>query len=380
MTLEDAPATVWPGVLWEPSLPEGSARCEVALRPEALVARLADGREVALPLATLAFERQGHDAATYGFHPLDAPQPLLTTRDPGLLGALRAHPLGRALLERERSARHRAGLRTTAVPVALVVLVLAALAWAVLAWLPALALRATPLSVDARVGQLALPATLAQLGGREVQDARVVAPVRALLAPLAAQVRDAQGARFEVHVVAHEQPNAFALPGGPVVVTTGLLLAAPSAEAVAGVLAHEVSHVTGRHAMRAVLRRASVGVLLALAFGDAAGASGALVDQAAALVDLSYSRDMEREADRDGVALLARAGVDPRGLAAFLRALAREEAKAGARVPAFLSTHPVTAERLAALEQLTARARPARAPGVDFGALQAAARERQAAR
>jgi len=204
----------------------------------------------------------------------------------------------------------------------------------------------------------------------------VVEPVRALLAPLLAGVPADPARRFEVHVVALEQPNAFALPGGPLVVTTGLLLAAPSAEAVAGVLAHEVAHVTERHAMRALLRQAGVGLLLSVLVGDAAGAGSGLVEHAASLTGLSHSREMEREADRVGAALLRRAQLDPRALADFLRVLQQEEQQQRAQVPAFLSSHPLTSERLQRLEALAAaEAAPTRPLPVDFPALQAAVRE-----
>jgi beta-barrel assembly-enhancing protease len=158
------------------------------------------------------------------------------------------------------------------------------------------------------------------------------------------------------------------------VMTTGLLLTAPSAEAVAGVLAHELAHVTERHGMRALLREAGLGLLLSLVVGDAAGAGSVLLENASALTGLSHTREMERAADLEAVALLRRAERDPRGLVAMLRELAKREAE-GAQLPAFLSSHPLSSERLERLEALTRDAAEKPAPQVDFAALQAAVRE-----
>ncbi len=373
--LPEAAAQRWSALLWEPSLPEGRSVCEAELREDALVAHLPEGGEVALALDTLVCERQGFDGASWGLRPEGAQVPLLITRAPGLLAALKAHPVGRRAVEAERARSRRKGLSHVGVPLGAVLLLLAGLVWFAVAVLPGLALKATPTSVDAEVGRLALPVTLAQLGGHEVKEPRVVQPVRTLLAPLTAGAQADPALRFEVHVVQLAQPNAFALPGGQLVVTTGLLQDAPSAEAVAGVLAHEVAHVTERHSMRALLRQAGVGLLLSLLVGDAAGAGGVLVDQAAALTGLSHSREMEREADRVGLELLRRAQLDPGALADFLRVMQQQEETQGAQVPAFLSSHPLTSDRLERLEALAAeKAAPTRPLDVDFKALQEAVR------
>src|SRR5215218_10154635 len=99
----------WSAQLWESAQPQGLA-CEVTLRDDTLVAQLPDGREVQLPLGTLVCERQGFEATSYGLHPVDAPVPLLITREPGLLAALRAHPASRNALKAERARSRRKGL------------------------------------------------------------------------------------------------------------------------------------------------------------------------------------------------------------------------------------------------------------------------------
>lgn len=137
--------------------------------------------------------------------------------------------------------------------------------------------------------------------------------------------------------------NAFALPGGRIIATDELLALASDA-ALAGVLAHEIGHVVERHGLKRIFRAAGLAAVVALLTGDV---SGILEDSAgipALLLDLSYSRRFEREADDYAVALMRQAGYDPRALAEFLEQIAGD-CGAGCEAPAWLSTHPLSAER-----------------------------------
>jgi Zn-dependent protease with chaperone function len=364
----------------DPSVPEAGAPCQLWLTGELLVARLEDGRELAVPLEQLVYVRQGFDRDVHAFHARGALQPWLSTRDASLAAALRAHPAGAAALQAHEAGQRRAGVRHTLLPVLALALLVGGAVWCVAGPLLGLALRSIPLSVDVQLGKAALAPSLAQLGATEVHAPAVVEPVRRMLAPLVAQAPAELRAQlaFEVHVVRHDMVNAFALPGGVLVVTTGLLEKAPSAEAVTGVLAHEVAHVLGRHSLRSLLKQVGLWGLLAAALGDAGSATGLLLEQAAALTQLSFSRDMELEADREGLALLRRAGLDAGGLRAFLASLREEEQRQGDAVPAFLRTHPLTEERIALLERLAAEAAPSEQPAaqgrvdVDLAAVRAA--------
>lgn len=139
--------------------------------------------------------------------------------------------------------------------------------------------------------------------------------------------------------------NAFAAPGGTVVVTTGLLARLTGPDQLAAVVAHEVGHVERRHHARRVLRDASVQVLLALLVGDTSPAAGAL-QAAGQLAQLSYSREHERESDDYAVETLARHGLPAEAMAQALERIAQGNDGAG-RMPAFVSTHPGTEERVA---------------------------------
>jgi len=160
---------------------------------------------------------------------------------------------------------------------------------------------------------------------------------------------------FRVIVVDHPLVNAFAAPGGGVVVFRGLLERTGSAEELAGVLAHEMQHVLHRHATRAILRQASTGILLAALVGDVSGVMAFGIERARMLGDLRHSREAEHEADRDGLRMLQAAAVDPEGMLAFFRALQQVEGATPAAAR-YLSTHPAAGDRLQALAAVAAAA------------------------
>ncbi|RAU22111.1 hypothetical protein CU669_10570 [Paramagnetospirillum kuznetsovii] len=140
--------------------------------------------------------------------------------------------------------------------------------------------------------------------------------------------------------------NAIALPGAEIIVFRGLLDQAGDPDELAGVLAHELTHVGERHPAANLIRGIGVGVLATMITGDASGmvASGAATVMAAA-----YTRDDEAAADRGALRLLKQAGIGSAGFATFFRRLEVLEGGKGL-LPAWLSTHPETASRAAAID------------------------------
>lgn len=161
--------------------------------------------------------------------------------------------------------------------------------------------------------------------------------------------------RFEFHVLDDEETlNAFALPGGQVFLTMGLLRAFESEAQLAGVLAHEIGHVIGRHGAEQLAKQQLVQGLAGattIATYDPAdpgtAATGAIAAAIAQLVDMRFSREDELEADLLGARLLQGAGYDPAALVGALEVLSRESAG----VPAFFSTHPNPEDRLTRLRE-----------------------------
>jgi predicted Zn-dependent protease len=163
---------------------------------------------------------------------------------------------------------------------------------------------------------------------------------------------------FQFHIIDQQVPNAFSLPGGYVYVTRGLLALTDSPDELACVLGHETTHVIKRHAAQR-LEAATVPGIFALPGAVVGTISPAVGDLLAApaqgvggLFLAGYSRDQEREADRTGQELAARAGFDPYALSEFLDRLGQFETLASnpgdQRIPSIFQTHPQTPERVAA--------------------------------
>ena len=204
---------------------------------------------------------------------------------------------------------------------------------------------------------------------RPLTNAELEADLRKITTPLLAGIAD-ERYPFEFHIVADETVNAFAIPGGNVVIHTGLLLAADSAEEVAGVLAHEIAHVTKRHGVRNIISSAGLSALLQTFFGDTTTLVGVVANNSAMLMDRKFSREFEREADDAGWNYLLAARIRPVGMITFFEKLLDQERKAGGAampgsVMAAVSTHPATQERIDNL-----RGRLARLPGGDYRAIE----------
>jgi predicted Zn-dependent protease len=161
---------------------------------------------------------------------------------------------------------------------------------------------------------------------------------------------------FEFFWVNNDAINAFAFFGGHIGVHTGLMRRAENESELASVLAHEISHVTQRHIARRMqaqqrsspLALASLigGVLIAMANPEAGIAAMQAGTAASAQLQIDYTRSNEQEADRIGIAMLARAGFDPSAAASFFSTMA-EEYRMVSRPPARLLTHPLTETRIA---------------------------------
>ncbi|UYZ64165.1 M48 family metallopeptidase [Hymenobacter weizhouensis] len=162
--------------------------------------------------------------------------------------------------------------------------------------------------------------------------------------------------RFQFHLLADENTiNAFALPGGQIFITAGLLKNLRSEGQVAGVLAHEVAHVVARHSAEQIAKsQLTQGLTGAAAIGlydperPGTMASSAAAAMVGKLLTLRYGREDELESDRLAVQFTAQAGYDPRAMMQVMQVL--EQAGGGSRQPEFLSTHPNPGNRIQELE------------------------------
>ena len=204
---------------------------------------------------------------------------------------------------------------------------------------------AVPLAVDRQIGEQAF--RLMDHGGPEVQDPTITAAVQRIVDRLAPHAA-VEGLAFDVHVIDADLCNAFCLPGGTIVIYTGLLRRAASAEEVAGVLAHEMAHASLRHGLLQVTQSVGLAAAVNLLLGNMEGlvVAGAEVFKLATIN--SYSRVQESDADTEGVRMLHAASIDPLSLARFFETMQREAGDLP-RGLTWLSTHPDHASRIEAV-------------------------------
>lgn len=195
--------------------------------------------------------------------------------------------------------------------------------------------------------------------GQVVEDPLVTEYINEIGNRIVPQTNDGDH-NFTFFAVNDDRINAFALPGGYIGVHTGLVEATRSEDELAGVLAHEIAHVTQRHIARAIHANSrqsilSTAMMLGAIIVAAAGGSSDAVQGAMAVAQgtaiqqqINFTRTNEYEADRVGIAALADAGFDPYGMASFFEVMSRQTTTSPEmRAPEFLRTHPVTSARIA---------------------------------
>jgi predicted Zn-dependent protease len=168
---------------------------------------------------------------------------------------------------------------------------------------------------------------------------------------------------IRVHVSPHNMVNAFALPGGQIIVFQGLLNLTESPEEMAGVLAHEIQHILLRHSTRSTIRALTSQILLTLLIGDMNGSMEMALNIAGELDGLSHGRDMEREADRLGMEMILSADIDPEAMVRMFEKLDTQDLPL---IPGkntvedisswteYLSTHPAGRNRVRQLKKQVA--------------------------
>lgn len=166
---------------------------------------------------------------------------------------------------------------------------------------------------------------------------------------------DPRGIPYTFRVVNSDVVNAFAVPGGYIYVNRGLIERADNMSELAGVLGHEIGHVVERHSVQQMQKaqNAQLGVALGtILLGRPSAVVGTGINLVGNAVFAGFSREDEREADRDAVPFLIRAGISPRGLTSFFRELLNQEQRNPSSLEQWFSTHPTTQERIQDVERL----------------------------
>jgi len=185
-----------------------------------------------------------------------------------------------------------------------------------------------------------------------IQDPKMIANLDRAVAPLINSL-PTNKIQYKFYLMVEPMPNAFALPGGHVLVTTRLMEIADRPEQIAGVVAHELAHVSQKHGFRKIFSSLGPYLIFRVFLGNSAGVLGIIGESSELLVNQSFSQEYELEADDVGWKTLVAAHIDPRGLADMLRKLQNEEQKLRASMPQLhaFSSHPAIQKRIARLEE-----------------------------
>ena len=188
--------------------------------------------------------------------------------------------------------------------------------------------------------------------------------IQALIERIGYSIVDQVGStpfEFKFYVINTPEVNAFSVPGGYIFVFTGLIALTENEHELAGVIAHEIAHVTQRHVSQMIEKsqRLSWASLLATLAAMAAGRGGAgsvagvaMSQGMAGALQLKYTREIETDADQNGLHYLIKAGYDPNGMINFFKKLQKMSVEMAPNIPAYLLDHPLTENRISLLENL----------------------------
>ncbi|MFN3444169.1 MAG: M48 family metallopeptidase [Bacteroidia bacterium] len=233
---------------------------------------------------------------------------------------------------------------TAAGVVATSLLLLLLVLWASYVWLlPAIATygaKVFPKDYEIELGQKLYASVLE---GEQIDSSKTIA-----INQFFNQLKIEKSYPAKITVVKSNITNAFAMPGGGIVVYDAILNNMKSPEQLAALLAHEYSHVELKHATRNLFRTLSGYLFLSIVFGDMSGVGGILIENAHQLRNLSYSRALETEADNSGLKVLKENKLNPKGMIDLFELLKKESD--GAQVNELISTHPDLNNRIQNVE------------------------------
>ena len=208
-----------------------------------------------------------------------------------------------------------------------------------------------PVSWETALGDAALKAL--QFDPRSVEKS-LSEDLSKISAPLLQSISELH---FPVRVIIRREKevNAFALPGGIIVINSGLIKRVETPEEILGVIAHEAGHISARHSMQQIVAKLGLAIAWKTLVGDLSDLESLLLQGSSLLLEQKFSRDHEREADSLAWKYLTAAGISPQGLLAFFKRLKSDNEALGVdsleKAAAFLATHPTTEERLNMLEE-----------------------------
>lgn len=216
-----------------------------------------------------------------------------------------------------------------------------------------LAARYVPPSAESKLGELLLPSDL-----KKQTESREAIRVEKIGEKLIRNMKTSDY-KFEFFVSSEDELNAYALPGGKIVVLSGLLKEAKSDDEIAGVIGHEIGHVVHRDTLRRLLHTSGLGVSLAIISGGFISNEQIkeILPAVQNIEGLSYSRGQEAAADTIGVRLTMEAGYDPEGIIRLFERMEKDNPHLPKAAMMLISDHPLTADRIKSMRQEIARIR-----------------------
>ncbi|HLZ32586.1 MAG TPA: M48 family metallopeptidase [Nitrospira sp.] len=333
-------------------LPATGAPCHVSISTAGLTVRfedrVTDRDETAVPYRALTVSAGGlnHDQLVVKWG-TGSDVRTVYLKDPAIIRAFRAAAppeLTRDLEETAAKVRQARSRQRTIWGVVLgAVGALALFLWLGSDLLVEFAVSRIPVEWEQKLGEATYRDFLVQQ--TVIKEGPAVAAVNDIVQRLTEKIPD-NPYKFEVSVVKSDVVNAFALPGGYVVVFTGLMKKAESGEEVAGVLSHELNHVLQRHGLERIVKQLGLVAVVTIVLGDQQGLAGLVKQLGVELLTLKFGRAQETKADVTGLQLLHRAKIDPSGMIRFFERLSEKDKE---RVE-ILSTHPMSESRAARLK------------------------------
>jgi predicted Zn-dependent protease len=214
-----------------------------------------------------------------------------------------------------------------------------------------------PPDMEQGLGEQILPSFLPEEA--ILRDAALQSRLESLLKPLI-ESNGIKQPPVKIYMSRDAALNAFALPGGILIFNAGMLMAAGSPEEILGVAAHELAHVTEKHVLKSMIQSLSLAAIVSFFLGDVSELGAYILQQSQMLLQNGFTRTQEAEADQIGFDYLVSAGVHPQGMSQFFQRLEKQKSEEAdtpdenrslQRMSVFLSTHPLTAERIRMVEE-----------------------------
>lgn len=156
---------------------------------------------------------------------------------------------------------------------------------------------------------------------------------------------------IRVSVAISEEVNAYALPGGHIVVNTAILNELQTPESLVALLSHESTHINRRHSLQNILSSMGSGIIIGLLTNAGGSAAKIIIGNADFLVHMNYSRKLEKQADEEGMVLMEKNNINPNGMIQLMQRLKESNDDSSMKALSFLSSHPLTEERIADAER-----------------------------